>query len=69
MTCSRLVLAAFLVVSCVTAAPTAPPRPGRDCKIRILVDKVMLPVEKWVTREWIVKETADAGFNVFSPRL
>ncbi len=41
---------------------------GRTEKLRILVDKVMQPEEGWVTREWIVRETAQAGFNVFSPR-
>ena len=41
---------------------------GRSVKLRILVDKVMQPVEGWVTKEWIVKEAAEAGFNVFSPR-
>ncbi len=37
-------------------------------KLRILVDKVMQPEEDWVTKEWMVKEAAQAGFNVFSPR-
>ena len=46
----------------------APFQPGKDPKIRILVDKVMQPTERWVSKEWMVKETADAGFNVFSPR-
>ncbi|MBN1422272.1 MAG: hypothetical protein JXP34_26090 [Planctomycetes bacterium] len=41
---------------------------GRKEKLRILVDKVMQPEEDWVTREWMVRETAEAGFNVFSPR-
>jgi hypothetical protein len=41
---------------------------GRADKLRILVDKVMQPEENWVTKEWIVRETAEAGFNVFSPR-
>ena len=41
---------------------------GRKVKLRILVDKVMQPTEGWVTREWMVKEAAGAGFNVFSPR-
>ena len=41
---------------------------GRKIKLRILVDKVMQPQEGWVTKEWIVRETAKAGFNVFSPR-
>ena len=37
-------------------------------KIAILVDKVMQREEGWTTKEWIVKEVAEAGFNVFSPR-
>ena len=41
---------------------------GRTAKLTILVDKVMQPVEGWVTKEWMVKAAADAGFNVFSPR-
>lgn len=41
---------------------------GRSVKLRILVDKVMQPERDWTTEEWMVKETADAGFNVFSPR-
>jgi len=43
---------------------------GRSVKLRILVDKVMIRAKKKsVTNEWIVKETAEAGFNVFSPRF
>lgn len=41
---------------------------GRDVKFRIMVDKVMQPVAKWTTEEWMVRETAEAGFNVYSPR-
>ncbi len=41
---------------------------GRQVKLRILVDKVMQPEEGWTTQEWMVKETAGAGFNVLSPR-
>lgn len=41
---------------------------GRTVKLRILVDKVMQPTEGWVTKEWMVAATAEAGFNVFSPR-
>lgn len=41
---------------------------GRQVKLRILVDKVMQPTEGWVAKEWMVKATAEAGFNVFSPR-
>ncbi|MHC4398271.1 MAG: hypothetical protein ACYTG0_01175 [Planctomycetota bacterium] len=41
---------------------------GRSVKLRILVDKVMQPEAGWVTEEWMVRATAEAGFNVFSPR-
>ncbi len=55
-------------MSCFGAEKAARDDLGRSVKLRILVDKVMQPEEKWVTKEWIVKETAEAGFNVFSPR-
>lgn len=42
---------------------------GRSQKLRILVDKVMQPEAKWVTEEWMIRETAQAGFNVYSPRV
>jgi hypothetical protein len=41
---------------------------GRDVKLKILVDKTMQPEEEWVTKEWMIRETAEAGFNAFSPR-
>ena len=41
---------------------------GRTVKLRILVDKVMQPEAGWTTKEWMVREAAQAGFNVFSPR-
>lgn len=41
---------------------------GRSVKLTILVDKVMQPQAGWVTEEWMVKQAAEAGFNVFSPR-
>jgi len=37
-------------------------------KLRILVDKVMQPEAAWKTEEWMVREAADAGFNVYCPR-
>jgi hypothetical protein len=36
--------------------------------MRILVDKVMQAEADWVTEEWMIEETARAGFNVYSPR-
>ena len=41
---------------------------GRTVKFKVLVDKVMQPEAGWHTEQWMVKETADAGFNVWSPR-
>ncbi len=41
---------------------------GRSVKMTVLVDKVMQPEAGWHTEEWMVKEAADAGFNVWSPR-
>ena len=41
---------------------------GYKVKLRILVDKVMQPEADWVTEEWMVRQSAEAGFNVFSPR-
>ena len=55
------------VVGCNAQAPTRD-QLGREVKLRILVDKVMQPVAGWTTEEWMIKETADAGFNVYSPR-
>jgi hypothetical protein len=42
---------------------------GRSQKLRILVDKVMQPEANWITEEWMIRETAEADFNVYSPRL
>lgn len=42
---------------------------GRTEKLRILVDKVIMADHKWVMTEDDVREIADAGFNVVSPRL
>ncbi len=57
-------------IACRADAADLPDRStlGRETKLRILVDKVMQPTAGWVTREWMVKECARAGFNVFSPR-
>ena len=41
---------------------------GRSVKLTVVVDKVMQPEAGWTTEEWMVKEAADAGFNVYSPR-
>ncbi len=54
---------------CAAAEKTAREDLGRGVKLRILVDKVMQPEADWVTEEWMVRATAEAGFNVWSPRL
>ena len=70
----RLVLMTCVVLSCADIARADSPRAatrdqlGRSVKLRVLVDKVMQPTAGWITEEWMVKATADAGFNVFSPR-
>lgn len=42
---------------------------GREEKLRVLVDKVLMKANDWVMTEDHVKQIADAGFNVVSPRL
>ncbi len=49
--------------------PNARSELGRGQKLRILVDKVMQPEAGGVTEEWMIRETVEAGFNVYSPRL
>jgi len=69
-------LALIVCFALISADPVCagPPQPiergqlGRNVKLRILVDKVMQPTAGWVTQEWMVKATAEAGFNVLSPR-
>lgn len=69
--CLRL---SYFALALVTAAGCkAGPLPsradfGRKVKMTVLVDKVMQPEANWTTQEWMIKEAADAGFNVFSPR-
>lgn len=57
-----------VAMSCLAATKIAREDLGRGVKLTILVDKVMQPQADWVTEEWMVKEAAEAGFNVFSPR-
>ena len=42
---------------------------GRTDKLRVLVDKVLMSANGWVMTEDHVRQIAEAGFNVFSPRL
>lgn len=64
-----LLILAGVIASAVSAQGIKREDLGRSEKLRILVDKVTMPEEDWHTKEWIVRETAEAGFNVFSPRL
>ncbi len=73
MTGGRGRLVAWCLAVVAVAGGQAAERPalpdlGRKVKMRILVDKVMQPTRGWKTEEWMVKEAAEAGFNVFSPR-
>jgi len=56
-------------VLCPAAEKIAREELGRSVKLTILVDKVMQPEAGWVTEEWMVQAAAEAGFNVFSPRV
>ncbi len=42
---------------------------GREEKLRVLVDKVLMKSNGWVMTEDHVRQIAEAGFNVVSPRL
>jgi len=42
---------------------------GRGVKLKILVDKVLTRVGKGKTEEWMIADTAKAGFNVWSRRV
>ncbi len=42
---------------------------GRGDKLRVVVDKVLMAANGWVMTEDHVREIAQAGFNVLSPRL
>ncbi|MHB8996316.1 MAG: hypothetical protein ACYC63_13815 [Armatimonadota bacterium] len=69
----RLRITLLFVLGLIAAsayAASLPPRDelGRSIKMTVLVDKVMQPEAKWTTEEWMLKETAEAGFNVYSPR-
>jgi hypothetical protein len=59
--------AALLCSSCATWM--RPKHPVEAQKLRVLVDKVLMRSNNWVMTEDHVREIADAGFNVVSPRL
>ncbi|NIA13140.1 MAG: hypothetical protein GWP08_03595 [Nitrospiraceae bacterium] len=67
--CRPRTLLAMAAIACIAMKGVAAPELGRDVKLTILVDKVMQPEEGWVTKEWMIKAAAEAGFNVFSPRI
>ena len=66
----RLAAATLAALAVAVAAAPAVSRAqlGREVKLRILVDKVMQPERGWKTEEWMIRETAQAGFNVYSGR-
>ena len=41
---------------------------GRTEKLRVLVDKVLMANNRWIMGDSQVREIAEAGFNVVSPR-
>jgi len=41
---------------------------GRTVKFTCVVDKVMQAHKGWVAEEWMIREAAEAGFNIYSPR-
>ncbi|MGI5817545.1 MAG: hypothetical protein ACOX9R_05545 [Armatimonadota bacterium] len=59
-----------LVVVLAGCARSAPPpdEPAVHDTLRILVDKVMHRSAEASSAQWVVEETAAAGFNVYSPR-
>ncbi len=68
MTRTVLICLAVVSTSTVLAAPE-PSALGETVKFSLLVDKVMHPAAGATSAQWIVEETAAAGFNVYSPRL
>lgn len=59
---------AVVLAPSVWSAPD-PAELGETVKLRVLVDKVMHRAAEDTSAQWIVEETAAAGFNVYSPRL
>lgn len=69
---------ALLLATCILTAFSGfaqPPKElrradlGRSVKITCVVDKVMQAHKGWKLEEWMVREAAEAGFNVYSPRM
>jgi len=42
---------------------------GNTVKFTCVVDKVMQAHKGWVVEEWMIREAAEAGFNIYSPRI
>ena len=42
---------------------------GKTVKFTCVVDKVMQAHKGWVVEEWMIREAAEAGFNIYSPRI
>ena len=42
---------------------------GHTVKFTCVVDKVMQAHKGWVAEEWMIREAAEAGFNIYSPRI
>ncbi len=68
VTWAAAVFLAGTVIRCTAAPALTVDDLGRSVKLRVLVDKVMQPTAGWITKEWMVKAAAEAGFNVFCPR-
>lgn len=64
-----MVIALAIVTASVCSAQLTRHDLGRTVKFKVLVDKVMQPEANWHTEKWMVEETAEAGFNVWSPRI
>ncbi len=68
---SLLATVVALCVLSVCAGPAGAAEPkaiGPTGKWRVLVDKVLMAANGWVMTEEHVRQIAEAGFNVFSPR-
>ncbi len=63
-----MICLAIVFATSVLAAPDAADL-GESVKFRLLVDKVMHHAAEATSAQWVVEETAAAGFNVYSPRL
>jgi len=62
-------IARTVVLTCILSSAPSASGAGRAEKLRVLVDKVLMAFNKWVMTEDHVREIAEAGFNVVSPRL